>query len=293
MSQSDLIPRLAPLPEMVEAVLSGHNTLPLKHWSPSSLAMLQRCPRQFRHRYLLGEKERPGEALVVGSAVHLGIEHNFGQKILSGEDVSIVEIQEFLEGAGWDVALSDQQERSGLDVAWDAGEEEARKRMLAMGMAYHRDVAPRVQPLEVEGWVEANFGLPLPVIGRFDVRTEHRLIDAKTGKTATYKPKPEWRMQAGCYEGMTGLGVEFHTLAASKTGKATIATPLSNPELEIRFSEAQRANVVQMIVGLAALAQHYMDTYGYEQEWPTTGWMHPWACGYCGWRSSCPAWSEA
>jgi hypothetical protein len=48
----------------------------IEHLSASSIGMFRRCPEQFRHRYILGEKERPGEALLIGSAFHTGLEFN-------------------------------------------------------------------------------------------------------------------------------------------------------------------------------------------------------------------------
>lgn len=291
MEASPLIPRLGPLPEMIEVVESRW-TVPTKHLSPSSLGMLARCAFQFQRRYVLGEKERPGEALVVGSAVHSGLERNFTQKIESHEDMPVDVLQEWLLDVGWKATVAEQQERSEMEVEWDAGEEDARKRAVNMTLAYHREIAPRLQPLSVEGWVEADFGLAVPVIGRFDVETPERLVDFKTGKQMQTKPKPENRVQAATYQHITAKPIEFHSLAASKTGKISIATPQLYPELEMRLSRSQLDNTVAIVRGLAALAQHYMDTYGEDTPWPTTGWMHPWACGYCGWRRICPAWSE-
>ena len=288
---SALIPQLAPTAEMVDAI-GNRWTVPVEHLSPSSLGMLSRCAFQYWRRYILGEKERPGEALVLGSAVHSGLEYNFTPKVETHEDLPLAVLQEWFQDAGWSASVAEQQERSGMDVEWDAGEEEARRRATNMLLAYVREIAPRIQPLSVEGWVEADFGVKPKVIGRFDVETVDGLIDHKTGKQLTTKPKPEWRMQAGCYDVSTGKSVEFHSLASSKTGRISIATPAVYPELEIKLSPSQRDNVATMIRGLAALAQHYWDTYGDSEPWPTTGWMHPWACGYCGWRPICPAWNE-
>src|SRR5262245_40977965 len=170
---------------MLEVVTAGHWTLPLDHLSPSSLGMLIRCPFQFQRRYIHGEKERPGEALVVGSAVHLGLELNFAQKIESFLDLPAAELQEWMQDAGFPRTVAEQQERAGMEIVWDAGLDAARQRSVNMALAYHREVAPRLQPVTVEGWVEADFGLPVKVIGRFDLSTtERRTIDYKTGSRA-------------------------------------------------------------------------------------------------------------
>jgi hypothetical protein len=57
---------------------SGHElTLPVDHLSATQISMLNRCPEQYRQRYVLGKKERPGAALIVGGAFHEAIEDDF------------------------------------------------------------------------------------------------------------------------------------------------------------------------------------------------------------------------
>jgi hypothetical protein len=57
---------------------SGHElTLPVDHLSATQISMLNRCPEQYRQRYVLGKKERPGAALIVGGAFHEAIETDF------------------------------------------------------------------------------------------------------------------------------------------------------------------------------------------------------------------------
>jgi hypothetical protein len=59
---------------------SGHElTLPVDHLSATQISMLNSCPEQYRQRYVLGKKERPGAALIVGGAFHEAIEDDFLQ----------------------------------------------------------------------------------------------------------------------------------------------------------------------------------------------------------------------
>jgi hypothetical protein len=65
---------------------SGHElTLPVDHLSATQISMLNRCPEQYRQRYVLGKKERPGAALIVGGAFHEAIEDGLRNKISNGE----------------------------------------------------------------------------------------------------------------------------------------------------------------------------------------------------------------
>jgi hypothetical protein len=101
--------------------------LPIRHWSPSSLAMLRRCPRQFQQRYILGRKERPGEARVTGSAVHAALERNFEQKIASHEDLPLVDVLEWYLDEGFTEVVDTEQALAGEEVVWNTSPDDARR----------------------------------------------------------------------------------------------------------------------------------------------------------------------
>jgi hypothetical protein len=264
--------------------------LPVEHLSPSSLGMLARCPEQWRNRYCLGRKERPGEALVLGTAIHSTAERNFSQKITTYQDVPIPELVEWYEDEGFAAAVAREEERNEFDVRWDTDPERARERGRSIIYAYQFQVAPRVQPLAVEERVEADFGLPVPVIGYSDARTAQQVIDLKTGKQARKKIKPHWRFQAGVYSTIAELPCDFHTCAATEKGKATITTPLESPELSVYLPPVARAELMRTVRSMGWLANHLYTTLGPDHPWPTWGQQHDWACGWCGFRGGCPAW---
>jgi hypothetical protein len=264
--------------------------LPVKHLSPSSIGMAARCWEQFRQTYVLGRRQRPGEALVIGTAVHLAAEHNFSQKIESHEDIPTDDLVTWYDDVGFPGAIAEREEK-GEEVAWDTGPDGARRRGRAITWTYRDTVSPRVQPLSVETRVEADFGLPRPVIGYADCITEKTVIDIKTSKTARRDVKPEWRIQAAVYSTITGKPVDFHAVSASeKAHKATVITPLESPELSVWIPAAARAETQRNVRSIAWMANNLMLTLGPDQPWPTTGQVHPWACGWCGFRSGCPAW---
>jgi hypothetical protein len=278
----------------VQGVLAGWNLSPwLDHLSPSSLSMLRRCPRQFQERYIHGRKERPGEAPVVGSAVHKGLERNFAQKIESHVDIPTHELTDWFMDEGFARTALEEQENSGFEIYWDTDPDAARLRGRNMLGEYHNQVSPRLQPLGVEGSVSVDFGLPVPIVGRYDLDRESSTIDWKTGRRAKRKPQESWRIQAAVYGEATGKPVEFHSISATeKTNAVTIVTPLEADALFLQPTVAERAQIRETIRAIGAEAVFYMSLYGPDEAWPTHGRFHDWACGFCGYRNDCPAWED-
>jgi hypothetical protein len=267
--------------------------LPVDHLSPSSFAMARRCPYQWQQRYLLGRKERPGEAPVMGTTVHAALERNFAWKISSHEDIPLQDLLQWYMDEAFAQVVYEEQEKAGEDILWDTGPEATRQRGYQIVAGYHNVVAPRIQPLRVETKIEVDFGLPVPVVGRFDLEREVSTIDFKTGKNKTMKPKEDWRIQAAVYGEATGKPVEFHSLSASpRTNAVTIVTPLESEALLVEPKLAERNEMRRTLRAIANELCMYMDLFGPDEPWPTHGRFHTWACDYCGFRGGCPAWKE-
>jgi hypothetical protein len=265
--------------------------LPIKHWSPSSFSMLQRCPRQWQERYVKGKKSKPAEAPFVGTTIHAAEEMNFGQKIQSHDDIPTAQLLEFYEDT-FPLLLEREQEKSGSEMFWDTSLDDARSRGKLMLASYHNFVAPRIQPLAVETVISVDMGLPVPVEGRFDIEREESVIDLKSGKRATYKPKEDWLIQAAVYGAARNKLVEFHSISATeKTSKVTIVTPLESEEMLVNPTLSERAEQTKTLRALSEMACFYMATFGPDEPWPTFGRFHNWACSFCGFRGDCPAWA--
>lgn len=281
----------------------------IKHLSATSIGMFRRCPEQFRHRYILGEKERPGEGLVIGSMFHEAVEFNYAQKIESHTDRPVAEVVEYLQ----DEAVPKVLEANGgaEEISWDAadaakGVEVARRDSERILVRYHEDVVPRIQPVALE---EELFirdpSLIVPIIGYVDVRagTEvvldttsiwqpDRIIDTKTGKQSVSKLKPSWMLQATLYSAMTGLPVEYHSISRAATPKIT--TGLQSQDLIFTPSDVKTRNVISTAAQVAKMIAWMYSTYGPDETWPTMGRFADWSmsfspCGNCGWRKVCPA----
>jgi hypothetical protein len=264
------------------------------HLSPSQIAMFRRCPRQYQERYIHGRKERPAEAPVIGTAVHAGLERNFEQKISSHEDLPAAELLAWFADVGWETTLEVEQAKGGEEIFWDSDPEKAMRRARAMLGEYHTAVAPRIQPTGIEGMIEVDFGVQVPVIGRFDIELDSGVVDIKTGKRKQSKPKEGWRIQAAVYGEATGKPVEFHSLTATEGRReVSIVTPLESEALLVNPSPVERAVIRSNIRMVAAEIAMCMRLLGPDEPWPTYGKFHDWACDYCGFRGDCPAWRES
>ena len=292
----------------------------MRHLSATSVSMFMRCPEQFRRRYILGEKERPGAALIVGGGFHFAQEHNFRQKIDSGEDLSVEECVEAFHH-GWDAKV---EENGGADeVEWDArlSASTLRQRGAELTKSYRLAVAPKMQPVAVErefnlvvpgielpfnGYIDfegeiwpsplelAGEGLPdidgnpiewlPPVDADGVINPRLAVVDYKTANAAKRELKPEWKLQARLYQLETGKRVEYHV--AVKTKEPQIITPVDEPALGIDPSEQGLATTARLLERVSKqIAWHYAE-FGPDQAWPGAI-THPWACGYCGFRPNC------
>jgi len=260
-----------------------------QHLSASSLRMLATCPEQFRRVYIRGERQRPGAALVWGSADHYAHEQNFQQKIDSHEDIPGADI-ELAFAEGFDRSISD----NGGEDEVDWGEDrpgDLKDRGVKLAATYHQQVSPRVQPVAVEKPVTLMLpGVVVPVVGRLDIQTEATVIEGKTATARKSKPEPQWRLQGALYQLATGLPLEWHV--KTKTKLPAVYTPREEPGLRFvagrPLLEATVLRVHRLVTGMLALYA----TYGPDEPWPTGAPDYGWACDYCGFRPMCAWWQD-
>lgn len=257
------------------------------HLSPSSLKTYMRCREQWRRRYVLGEKERPGAALVWGGAHNFAlVETNFAQKITTGEDLSTEDIKvAFAEGFDRRVE-ADGGER---EVQWgDEKPGELKDKGVALAAHYHTTISPTVQPIAVERSFRLDVpGVAVPVVGRIDIDEQHRTIDLKTG--AKREMKPDNVFQGRIYQLERPVPIEFHL--ATKTKVPAVYTPAEYPEFGLEITPMILARTQRMLVTLAQDIATTFATYGPDQPWPGA-FTYGWACGYCGFRPTCPWWQS-
>jgi RecB family exonuclease len=285
-------PAAAPieLPPEPRTLLAQH----LHHLSASSLGMVLRCPRQFYRRYILGEKQRPGESIVIGSFFHETLDWNYKQKIESHADNPLSDAVQYLQDEAVPKVL---EEEGGVDnILWDSDLDTARSDAERITSAYYRTVVPRIQPAGTEERFEIRVpGVEVPLIGYLDLREPERIIDTKTGKQATRKVKPSWQLQGRLYAQATGLPVEYHSVSRAKT--PTIVTAMESEDMVVPVpSVTQAENMARTVKAASDYIEYLLGTYGVEQEWPALGAVPDFTrnmlpCDFCGWREGCPAWA--
>ena len=153
--------------------------------SASQMGLYNKCAEAYRRRYIEREVIPPGAAMVRGTALHKGAEHNFRQKIQSRSDLPAGDIVEFAVETARTV-----MDKEGL---WLTVEEESRGAVAIIGEvidsaaklagALMSEVAPTIMPVAVEE--EVVIAMPESthdLKGIMDIRTAESVEDFKTGK---------------------------------------------------------------------------------------------------------------
>ena len=257
-----------------------------EHVSASFAETMTRCPETARRVYVLGERQRPGAALIWGSADHAAHAVNFEQKVESWVDLPVSDVQD----AFVDAVTAKVDEAGGEDeIEW--GDETVAKVMdkgADLVATYHNEVSVSVQPIAVEQRLEVALpGVEVPVVAILDVETELNVIDRKTSARAEKKPKPQWGTQSMLYRALTGKPLDWHIVA--KTGK--VLTPEDSDDLHEPYSDALAPLVAKKLQHALDLYNFCLTTYGPDEPWPDAM-SHPWACGFCGFRPTCPWWAK-
>lgn len=263
------------------------------HFSNTSLRLLKVCPEAYRQRYVLGKKERPGEALTVGKAVHGAVGHNLRQKLTTHEDLPVGEVVEYYHDLAWPKAV--ELDGGEDEIRWDGKPAEARRDGERMTQAYHKVVTPTVQPItQPEEKITVHVdGVPVPFIGYLDVEEEANVADVKTGKQVQRKPDSNWRIQGAIYSLAKRKPTHFHSVSRAKP--PSIATPLTDPQMVIPWRPDIGEVTARVLRDYTVQVEMFMNHYGPDQPWPTTGVFMDYkggaACGYCGFRKTCVAWA--
>jgi len=149
-------------------------------FSFSRLAMFSRCGEQYRRRYVENLIIPPSVAQHVGSSVHSSAEHNYRQKKATHKDMPVADIRElaietFKAGVLSGMVFSREEELIGKGKIINTAE----KKVLATAELYGREVAPAIQPVEVERLFELDLGFALLTFKPDLISSEERIHDTK------------------------------------------------------------------------------------------------------------------
>lgn len=279
----------------------------LDHLSASSFKMLVRCPEQWRQRYLQGRKWPPSLNMLAGGADHAAIEHSMRQKVESYSDLPVADVRErFLGELEQRVDNSggiNEVEIKGCDTKPEKVREYdgERKRGQEMVATYHTKVSKTIQPTAVEQSFSITVpGVKVPVIGYIDLVAgpvqgtlldpgSLSIIERKRTMSSKSKPEPEWTMQGEVYQLFVPERYEFH-ISVFGVREPYVITPQTKETMQVALAPRKRS---EMLVRLIAdeIGFNYM-RYGPDTPWPAKGKLHPWACGYCGFRPDCWGWKQ-
>lgn len=258
-----------------------------QHLSATQLNMFDRCPEQFRNRYILKKRERPGAALIIGRADHAAAEHNYRQKITSGVDLPISEVEDAYADA-YEAAIDEHG--GDTEIAWgDENYTRAKDDGARLVRAYHEQVAPSVQPIAVEREIFHSIPqVPVALKGFIDVETTVSVIERKTTKRAESKPKGQWRLQGMIYRAALRKPVEWQLSIRGKSARCI--TRVDAPELVLPWVDGcdQLANRYVGRIIRQLHATYVM--YGPDAPWPGAI-SHDWGCSFCGYRPHCAWWA--
>jgi len=143
----------------------------------SHVDMYQRCPLQFKFRYLEGLKRPPGAALTLGSSVDAAVTHNLSQKIKTKIDLPLNEVLDAFE-TEWnklkdDTDFNDSTEGTEKDIG------------VRLTKLHHLQAAPKINPKLVQWHFQLDSGRNYEVGGTTDLIEEDDSVeDTKTSRKA-------------------------------------------------------------------------------------------------------------
>jgi len=145
------------------------------HLSVTQMKTYLRCLLQYFFSYVCDVKPPANGAMALGRAVHSALEHNYRQKIQTGEDLPLSDLQDVF-GSEWD--------RAAEDAFFEKSEKPGDLKDQGAGLldVYHREIAPTVQPVDVERRFLIHVpGVKLPLLGYIDLIDDRgTIIDHKT-----------------------------------------------------------------------------------------------------------------
>lgn len=243
------------------------------HLSVTQLKMYLRCPLQYFFRYVCGLKVPPTSGLTLGRTIHEALGENYRQKLQSYEDLPIEQVTD---------VFSDYWDREAKETVFANGEKPGKLKDDGIGLlkAYFKDVAPNVQPIEVEKEFLIETGVTkLPLKGYIDlIDDEAQIVDHKTTKRSFPTDSAEKDLQ------LTAYSMAYRTLYGHKESGVRLDVMVRNkqPKIQQLYGARTQADIDRFL----RLAQQVEHSINAEAFYPNENFM----CGNCGYGEMCEKW---
>jgi len=248
-----------------------------KHLSFTQVSMYLKCPRQYELRYLQGLRLPASGAMVQSRAWHETLEHNYGQKISSGVDLALSEMEDYF-------VFRLEEALSGEEIAFREREtpESLRDQGLSIVAAHHKTIAPKVRPSLVEEKFTISLGndFPYALTGIWDVVEEDGTIaDNKAYGKAPTQAEVDENLQFTAYS--LGYRVSQQKIERGLRMDAVIKdSPPKAMQFTTRRTNADCRRLLKLIEDMAQAISS-----GDLPPNPHGWWCSPRFCGY--WGSRC------
>lgn len=252
--------------------------------SPSSLTTYLTCQEQWRRVYINGERSRSSGALLIGRADSKAREVDLGQKITSGVNLPLADVQ-YAAAESFDQELD--AEGGAGEVEWkDDKPGEARDMAVSVASAYRVQLSERVQPVAVEREVRLDIaGLP-PIRGYLDVEEGRTNRECKTSNRRVSKPSGSWKVQTLLYSAATGKPTEFDVTVKNK--QPEVISGMNDPAMTAHTDGLAPVKLTAVLTTVSKSILGNLEKIGPDYAWPGANVQLAPPCSYCQFAASCP-----
>jgi len=244
-----------------------------EHISVTQLKMYLRCPLQYFFRYGCDLKIPPTGDMTLGRTIHQTLGDNYRQKLESRRDLPISDVTDI---------FSDYWEREIQETVFRPDEKpgELKDQGVELLTAYHENIAPAVQPVEVEREFLIDTGVTeLPLKGYIDLIDEQGIIiDHKTSKRSYPPNSAEKDLQ------LTAYALAYRTLYGENESGVRLDVMVRNKQPKIQQLSGQRT--IEDIKRFLRIARQVERGIKNEVYYPNEGYM----CNICGYYDMCGKW---
>ncbi len=249
----------------------------MRSLSFSRLFTFNTCQRKYRYIYVDKIKRPPGGMLVFGSALHKVEEFAFKRQVVEGERESLSDQKDYF------VEDLDQRVEEGVEYDKDDNRDKLQKDGLAIVEAYEKEIAPHVEPVDVEVPFQIEFeDQDWSLIGRMDIVEKDKISDMKFGRAAINDLDPKLQIQLGIYK----FADKLMNPKQKKPKKVEIQSVRrlvrSKPAQQIPVKTYLDENQVMTNVGETARAINNSEKSG---DFPQV--LNTYTCSWCQYRDLC------